>query len=156
MAKLGADDYRRGARERLQEASVLRRAEFWAGSIYLAGRAVEGILRAMIWKGDPEFAAGKKTEKKTLGTGHDLRDMLRLARRLGVLREDAKGMFSANVQHVARLWRNNMRFWPTAKVTREWRSQGELSGKRTIKQAAQDYHDACMAVIRRCEALWKS
>src|ERR1017187_5832107 len=110
MGMIGETDYRNGAKERLSEALILLRAGRFGGGIYLAGRAVEGIMRAVIWKSDPEYATGKKS----LETGHDLREMLKLVRNLGVLREqDIRESISADVQHVARLWLNDMRFWPT-------------------------------------------
>ncbi len=46
MAAIGATDYRNGAMERLEEAFILLRQERLGGCVYLAGRAVEGILRA--------------------------------------------------------------------------------------------------------------
>jgi hypothetical protein len=49
MAAIGESEYRAGARERLEEAYILLRQERLSGSIYLAGRAVECILRAVIW-----------------------------------------------------------------------------------------------------------
>ena len=52
---LGDIEYRLGARQRLDEAVTLLRDGQFAGSIYLAGRSVEGMLRAMIWKTDPEY-----------------------------------------------------------------------------------------------------
>ncbi|MGA2500777.1 MAG: hypothetical protein ABSH20_23820, partial [Tepidisphaeraceae bacterium] len=113
MATMGEADYRSGARERLGEAFVLLRQERLGGSIYLAGRAVEGMLRAVIWKSDHEYVTGKKS----LDTGHDLRDMLTLVRNLGVLRDrPLREAIVGDVQKVARLWSNNMRFWPTTKI----------------------------------------
>jgi hypothetical protein len=74
MPSIGETDYRSGAKERLGESFILLRAEHLAGSIYMAGRAVEGMLRAVIWKSDSEYSTGKKS----LETGHNLRDMLTL------------------------------------------------------------------------------
>ena len=50
MATIGESDYRKCARERLDDAFLLLRQGRLGGSIYIAGRAVEGILRAVIWK----------------------------------------------------------------------------------------------------------
>jgi hypothetical protein len=153
MPTIGADDYRNGARERLEEAFILLRTERLAGSIYMAGRAVEGMLRAVIWKSDPDYRTGKKA----LETGHDLRDMLRLVRNLGILRDSGvRDAIVPDVQKVGRLWWNNMRFLPAAKVRAVWHRLNEVGGKREMKQAAHEYFDACSAVIKRCEALWRS
>ena len=59
--KVGESDYRKGAKQRLAEAGVLLRAGNSSGSVYLAGRAVEGMLRALIWRQDSGYASGKKT-----------------------------------------------------------------------------------------------
>src|SRR5437868_5561990 len=77
----GGAEYREGARQRLLEAFQLLRSEHFAGSIYLGGRAVEGMLRAVIWKADEEIRQGKKS----LESGHDLRELLTLVRSLGLL-----------------------------------------------------------------------
>ncbi len=151
MASIGFADYRNGSKERLSEAFVLLREGRLGGCVYIAGRAVEGMLRAVIWKSDADYATGRKS----LQTGHDLRDMLKLVRNLGVLRDrDLRDSLIVDVQQVGRLWWNNLRFLPTARVEKVWHSLGEVSGRRTMKQAAEDYYDACSAIIRRCEVLW--
>jgi hypothetical protein len=104
--RFGDIEYRDGAMERLEESFDLLGARRYAGSIYLAGRGVEAMLRAVVWKADPEFRQGKKS----LETGHDLRELLSKARHLGRLlpgdREDSLG---AQVQKVGRLWYNRSR-----------------------------------------------
>jgi hypothetical protein len=150
---IGDIDYRDGARERLEEALLLLQQERFGGSIYLAGRAVEGMLRAVIWKTDPEYATGKKM----LMTGHDLREILKLVRNLGALRDqEFRNSIAADVQTIGRLWWNNIRFIPTAKIGKRWYDLKEIGGKRTIKQAAGDFYDACSAVVKRCEAIWRA
>jgi len=153
MAVIGESGYRHGARERLEEAYTLLQEEQFSGSVYLAGRAVEGILRAVIWRGDTDYALGRKI----LETGHDLRDMLKLIQDLGMLRDsNLADAIRTDVQKVARLWSNNMRFWPTSMVNREWFALGTISRKRTMKLAAREYFLACSAILKRCEALWQS
>ena len=153
MATMGETDYRSGAKERLSEAFILLRQERFGGSVYLAGRAVEGMLRALIWSSDHEYVTGRKS----LDTGHDLRDMLKLVRSLGAFGDPSFcESITADVQKVARLWSNNMRFWPERKIKNEWYNLAEIDGKRTMKQAAKDYYDACSVVVKRCEDLWRS
>lgn len=153
MAATGGDDYRRGAFDRLNEAFVLLGRERFGGSIYLAGRAVEGMLRAVIWVSDYEYAVGKKS----LDTGHDMRHVLKLVRNLGVLRDhEVRDSMAANVQKIARLWWNNMRFLPGTKIEDIWYNLGEIDkGRRTMKLAARDFYNACSAVVKRCEAVWQ-
>ena len=145
----GADEYRRGGLERLQEAWTLLRAEQFAGSIYLAGRGVEGMLRAIIWKADREIQQGRKT----LETGHDLRDLLSRVRDLGLLRSDRDLQFEASVQWVGRHWFNNMRFASERFTARFWRRVGHVHARQTLKQAAAEFLKSCSAIIKRCEAI---
>jgi len=153
MAAIGETDYRNGARERLQEAFILLKYDRMAGGIYLAGRAVEGMLRAIIWKTDKEYAAGKKS----LETGHDIREMLKLVQNFGVVRENRMHeSIATDVQKVGRLWWNNMRYLPTRKIQSFWYDVGEIGGKRTLKQAVREYYEACSNIVRRCEVLWQS
>jgi hypothetical protein len=75
------------------------------------------MLRALLWKFDPDYASGRKI----LEAGHDLRQMLKLVRNLGAFQADAShDAISTAVQKVGRLWWNNLRFLPTRKVRRIW------------------------------------
>lgn len=152
-AAMGEADYRNGARDRIGEAYVLLRAEAFGGSVYLAGRGAEGALRAVLWKADPEIQQGKKS----LDTGHDLRRLLTNVRNLGLLRAGGPDdPLIADVQHVARLWYNNMRFASSRAIETRWVRVGEVAGQRTFKQAAYEFYDACSAIIKQCEAICRS
>ena len=147
---MGEADYRKGAIDRIGESYILLRAEAFGGSVYLAGRGAEGALRAVLWKVDLEIQQGKKS----LDTGHDLRGLLTNVRNLGLLRTGGPDdPLIAAVQRVARLWYNNMRFASSRAIETRWYQLGEVTGKRTIKQAAAEFYDAASAVIKRCEAL---
>jgi hypothetical protein len=146
----GGDDYRRGALERLQEAETLLGKEQFSGSVYLAGRGVEGMLRAVIWINDPDIRRGRKP----LATGHSLPELLTLIRNLGLLRGDGRDeAFEASVQRVGRLWFNNMRFASSKAVDQHWRRIGEVRGPRSLKKASGDFYEVCSAVVKRGEAL---
>jgi hypothetical protein len=148
----GEAEYRQGAKERLLEALDLLREERFGGSIYLAGRGVEGMLRAVIWKSDAEVRQGRKS----LESGHDLRQLLTLVRKLGLFRfGDRDQDFEQTVHRVARLWFNNMRFASSRFVENRWRAQAEVHKRRTFKQAALGFHEACLVIVKRCEALWQ-
>jgi hypothetical protein len=144
----GFKNYRDGALERIGEAALLLRAEQFAGAIYLAGRGVEGMLRAMIWKGDPEVQKGRKA----LETGHDLRELLIVVRNLGLISGRAGDLDDA-VQRIGRLWYNNMRFAPAKHVESRWVKLGEVDKRRSFKKAANQYFDECSAVVKRCQKL---
>ena len=150
-SEFGAASYRQGAWERLEEARVLLNAQRFAGCIYLAGRGVEAMLRALVWKADLEYQRGAKS----LETGHDLRALLTLVRNLGLVHDGAAGQrFTATIQRVSRLWSNNLRFAPRQFIETRWCYLGEIHGRRTLKQAAREYWETCAATIRECEVLW--
>jgi hypothetical protein len=58
---LDGEDYRKGALERLDDAGHLLRQERLGDAIYLAGRAVEGMLRAVVWLNDADVREGRKS-----------------------------------------------------------------------------------------------
>jgi hypothetical protein len=101
---------------------------------------------------DPDYATGRKS----LETGHDLRAMLKLMRNLGLLGDqEIRDRISGEVQKIARLWSNNMRYYSATKIAAKWYDLGEIDGKRrTMKLACQEFYGSCAAVIKRCEALW--
>lgn len=97
---LGEATYRDGALERLGDAYRLLTDGRFAGSVYMAGRGVEAILRALIWRGDPDIRTGKKA----LETGHSLRELLMVVQALGLLRYDLSDReIASGVQRVGRL-----------------------------------------------------
>jgi hypothetical protein len=148
--RLGELDYRRGGLQRLRESQILFDVESFAGAIYFAGRAVESMLRALIWKHDRDIQSGKKS----LDTGHDLRDMLAHVRDLGVLHEaEVRAELAVDIQHVARLWFNNMRFFSDENIRSVWFKLGEIGGRRTMEQAALEYQESCSAIVQQCEVL---
>lgn len=151
---LKADDYRRGALERLSDAFILLRADQFAGACSSAGRAVEGMLRAIIWKRDDDILKGRKS----LETGHDLRELLTHVRNLGLLshRELQNSEFESNVQHIGRLWFNNMRYVSSKFVESRWYNLGEVRKGRTLKQASEAFYFACASVVKRCEVLCRN
>ncbi len=147
----GAASYRQAALERIREAYVLLEGEHFAGSVYLAGRGVEAMLRALIWKNDADIQQGKKS----LSTGHGLRELLTHVSNSLKQEGERDEQLQSDVQKVARLWFNNLRFASTRFVERWWRQIGEVDGGRTLKRASREYYDACSAIIKRCEVLWQ-
>src|SRR3954466_1571185 len=132
----GGADYRKGALERLRESQLLLSNEQFAGSIYLAGRGVEGMLRAVIWLSDVQIQQGKKA----LETGHDLRRLLTLIRETGLLGpEDRNDELGAALQKVARLWKNELRFSSGRFIETWWWSLAEVNKRRSFKQASREF-----------------
>jgi hypothetical protein len=148
---LEGDDYRKGALERLDNAWHLLDRERFGDAIYLAGRAVEGMLRAVIWRRD----RGVREGRKSLETGHQLPDLLQSVADLGLLRADGDRdqLLRDSVQLIGRRWFNNMRFASSRFVHTLWWAQGIVTDRWTFKQSAHEFYDACSRVIKRCEEL---
>jgi len=151
---LDGQDYRAGALERLDDAGRLLRQQRFADAIYLAGRAVEGMLRAVVFLNDADVRAGRKS----LETGHQLPELLQSVADLGLLRSDGDldQALRDSVQAVGRRWFNNLRFAHTRFVHTIWWTQRIVSRNWTIKQAAQQFYDACGTIIKRCEELCRT
>jgi hypothetical protein len=132
----GESDYRRGGLERLGDALDLLQQNRLAASAYLGGRAVESMLRAVVWKFDHDVRTGKKS----LATGHDLRELLPSVRKLGVLREEERANdFAATVERVGRLWFNNMRFADSRFVEIRLLTFGAVGKRVTFRRAAERF-----------------
>jgi hypothetical protein len=151
---LDGEDYRKGALERLDDAGHLLRQERFGNAIYLAGRAVEGMLRAVVWLNDLDVREGRKS----LDTGHQLPELLQSIADLGLLRADGDRdqALRESVQDIAQRWFNNLRFASTRFVHTLWWAQGIVTRRWTLKQAAQEFYDACVVVINRCEELCRT
>jgi hypothetical protein len=149
-AVMGENEYRKGAFDRIGEAYILLRDDQFAGSAYLAGRGAEGALRAVLWKHDTELQQGKKS----LDTRHDLQRLLTNVRNLGLLQAGGPNdPLIAAVQHVTRLWYNNMRFASSRAVETRWHRIGEVNAARSMKQVTAAFFDACSVIVKRCEVL---
>ena len=146
---LNGEDYRNGALERLDNAGRLLRQERFGYAIYLAGRAVEGMLRAVVWHNDADVREGRKS----LDTGHQLPELLKSVADLGLLRSDGDRELRDSVQAIAWRWFNNLRFASTRFVHTLWWARQIVTSRWTLKQAALEFYDACGTVIRRCEEL---
>lgn len=143
----GSDMYRAGAFERLEDSRILMEKERLAGSIYMAGRAVEGMLRGLIWL---------KTHQ--LETGHDLKKMAEMIGRLGLLQNDKRDDdFVVSISSVAQLWHNNLRYAGEKQIWRFWLELNAVDrkGKRTLKRACRDFYENSAKSIERCDRLWQ-
>jgi len=149
MAKIGENDYREGARARIVESAQLFRGDKFAGSVYLAGRAVECMFRGLIWK-----------PGQVMETGHDLKKLLAQVGKLGLLYDcdgrthDEIGDLRSLVDVVANRWFNNMRFVSDRWVESYWRAKNVVTKRRTFKWAVSEFCDVCSMIVARCEVLY--
>jgi hypothetical protein len=93
--------------------------------------------------------------RKTLDTGHNLRELLTRVRDLGLLSsvDPRKDELSEKVQRIAQLWFNNMRFASSKFVETRWFKLREVRKGQTMKQATSAFYFECQEVVKRCEVL---
>jgi len=151
MPQIGENDYRDGAKERIAGAEMLLQGGQLAEAVYLAGRAVEGMLRALIWKADPDYRLGRKP----LEAGHNPRELLAMVGELGLLSWRDDVMWYRIVSVSAR-WANNMRYVPRRWIESYWRSIGVVTNTCTMKRAAGDFFNVCIKIVTRCEGIYEN
>ncbi len=144
--KFGTDAYRAGSLERIEEARLLKERHY-SLSIYVAGLAVEGMLRSLC-----------AIESREFDERHDLRKIAIRVQNLGLLRRGQKDHgFVAAVEKVAKYWRNTLRFAGFAQRQSFLVEAGAI-GKRDpgrVRKFCEEYFDDCSTVVRRCEILWQ-
>lgn len=126
---LGAEDFREAAIVRLKEAQLLYENEQWIGSIYLAGRAVECILRSMLWKPDGPME-----------TGHDLPKTLDKIRESRLLNRSEIDGFDELVNEIAIVWRNDLRYTGSNRFKRLLNKSGRdryIGGQKVMGDASK-------------------
>lgn len=151
MARLGPNDYRYGALDRLGDARLLYGLEHWAGAIYLGGRAVEGLLRSLLWRATDQP-----------GIGHDLSELLARARSLGAVTSEDAARVVDSINEIAVVWSNDLRFVGDdcllrriKKAKRHIRIGGMRVRGDPLKANACSVLDACEKVMHRGELVWK-
>lgn len=145
---LGAEDYREGALCRLKDAQSLYDCSRWAGVIYMAGRAAEGMLRGLLWR-----------DGQQQHVGHDLRDLLRRARAARLVGIDDPEMLNS-INEVAIVWSNDLRFIGEGKLQTRLRGIGRtklVAGRPVkgdpLKANALHILNACTAIVTRGDLL---
>ena len=156
-----ANDYYRAALERMRQARLLYQSgDSFAMAMYVAGLAVECILRAFRWRKDATFDGR-----------HDL---LRLFKESGILRLDeelleSKGVdpiqlrttvvaFRAAMNTVVLLWANDYRFASERQLRGRLINMGLHEGKKgdPLKANALSLLNAAQKIVDEGVVLWTS
>lgn len=147
---LGPQDYREGAKARLEDAQALFDKSQWVGSVYVAGRAAQAMLRSLI------------ARRGSLEVGHDLRDHVKQVRALGMMRRDGDEQIEDAVNELVVVWRNDLRFSGERRfrqlltqVGRHKRIGSRRIGGDPAKANARSLINAAEAVVSRGERIWK-
>jgi hypothetical protein len=145
-----ADEYYDAAMLRYDEARALYLAERFVGAVYLAGRAVEAVLRAIHWR-----------KHQRLECGHDLRELLADVGELGFLTPRDDDRLTDRVNEIAVVWNNDLRFASEERFLRHLKSMNRdrrVAGRRVagnvVKANALSVINACEAVLSRGSLIW--
>lgn len=147
---LQALDYREASLQRLEEAIVLYENKRWVGAVYLAGRAVEAMFRALLWR------RGERD------VGHNLRTLLARVGQLGLLTEHDREHLIDRVNDVAIVWNNDLRFAAARKFSQHLKAakrHRRIAGRATqgdaAKANAKAVREASEAIVARGDLIWK-
>lgn len=155
------EEYFRASLERMRQArTVVRDASSYALAMYLAGLAVESMLRAFRWAEDTSFEGR-----------HDLMELLKASRLLTTNDEYMRGRglsdlaiqesgvaLRAKMNEIIGLWHNNLRFCSEQSLLAHLKRIGKAKGSKgdPLKKNAVDLTNAAQTVIDRGVELWVS
>jgi len=141
-------DYFYAAQERMTQASLLRREEHFALAMYVAGVAVECMLRAY-HRTDAVF-----DEKHDIVQAFKNCDFDRLG-------DPARKRLRGPVQTVHLLWQNRFRFFSEDRLRAHLKAlvqnqRGVNRGADFLKVRCQELEDACLVVVTTGVQRWRS
>lgn len=140
-----AEDYRLGALERLLDAQIMRREKRWAAAAYLAGRAAESMLRALLRLKTPNNESG-----------HDLKDLLKQVEYLGLIHQRDDDKFYREVPELAVIWCNDLRF--AAEDQFRYRMRKHSQNRRVKGNAVEYWSKQAVAlsetIVNRGDRQW--
>ena len=147
---LAADDYRWAALDRIRAAEVLHAAGKYGSAIYLAGVAVECMLRAYRVRVDPAFDAR-----------HDLRQLLTASGLENYVPEKRRAEVAAALGDVWSRWKNDYRYASDDRVLRYLRDRGLTLGIKgdqvgQLKENSRRVFEKAHELVGLGEARWKN
>ncbi len=154
-----ADQYYEVSLQRMRQAKkVYHEGDSYALAMYLAGLAVESMLRAFRWIKDPSFEGR-----------HDLSDLLKASKlfeidsdymRLKGAKEEAIQRSRRNIRiamnDIVLLWQNNLRFASESTLKAHLIKLRKVQGIKgdPLKKNALDLIEAAQTVVDRGVMLW--
>lgn len=144
--RIEADDYFDAARERLSEANILYEMARYSLALYVAGVAVESLLRAYIFRLEPKLV-----------TAHDLELLLEASNlhRLAAPAERQQ-IFTAIVKLYQR-WKNDLRYSSNNRLRRHLKQQKMNRGIRGdfLKENCRIAIEQATIILKTGVAKWK-
>jgi hypothetical protein len=145
--KAWAETYRDAAKQHVLAAGELYDLGRFAESNYLAGLAVECMLRGYRVMIDPEFDAR-----------HDLHNLYKLARFADVVPIGDVVSLSAALGDVVVLWSNDHRFLDDEALGKRWAKRKLYEGIRGnfVKERVRQLVNAASVIVATGAARWKT
>ena len=145
--RLGADDYRHAALERIEAARRLHAQGLYCESIYLSGVATECILRAYRVRRDPSF-----------DTRHDLVELLRASNLERLVPRKRRAQLAAALGDIWARWKNDYRYASSARLSSALRKRGLFEGVRgdQLKANSAAALESSLEIVSVGEARWKT
>ncbi|HEY2154426.1 MAG TPA: HEPN domain-containing protein [Isosphaeraceae bacterium] len=159
--KLTAEDYLSAATERLEEARSVYDDSGANGryvlAIYLAGVAVECVLRAFIIKKGRPMDTGHDLVALFVqsGLGEPLDPKAPASRRDRI--EARRGELSGSIAGIKYRWSNNLRYTSRKRYVRHLRDAGQLGKHRgdELKENARQVIEAAVTVVTHGVKVWQ-
>ena len=147
---LTADDYRWAALDRVGAAELLHHAAKYGSAIYLAGVAVECMLRAYRVRIDPQFDAR-----------HDLPQLLTASGLQDYVPEKRRAEVAAALGDVWSRWKNDYRYASDDRVLRDLRDKGLTMGIKgdqqgQLKENSRRVLEKALELVGLGAARWKN
>lgn len=144
--KLSGDDYMSGAAERVQAARVMYEGGRYVDALYLAGVAVECVLRAYAKEESDEFDGR-----------HDLARLLKAATLEHFVGEKQRQSLSAALGEVWARWKNNYRYAPDPRLRSEVKRLQLDRGIKgdVLKENARISLEHALVIVNKGTFQWK-
>jgi len=144
--KLSGDDYIGGAAERVQAARVMYDGGRYVDALYLAGVAVECVLRAYAKEENDEFDGR-----------HDLLRLLKAATLEQFVGEKQRQSISAALGEVWARWKNNYRYAPDPRLRAEVKRLQLDRGIKgdALKENARVSLENALVIVNKGTFQWK-
>jgi HEPN domain-containing protein len=144
--KLDGDQYIDAAPERANAAQTLYHDRRYTEAVYLAGVAVECVLRAYAQDGGEAFDAR-----------HDLRQLFKAATLERFIGANQRKAVSAALGEVWTRWKNNYRYAPEGRMRKEVKRLGLEQGIKgdALKETARVVIENALVVVNKGKYQWK-
>lgn len=156
-----AQEYYASSCERIKQANYLYdEGKSFVLAVYCAGVAIECLLRAFRWQYDQTFE-GRHDLMQLVKSAKILRIKEDLMRKKNIPDEEICSQvaeFRNNMNTIATIWKNNLRYASEAKFKTELHKLNQLSGIKgdAVKEKTRQFVQAAQSIHSKGMILWES